>query len=444
MAEKIFNGRLQLKIDTHDNWVANKSFVLKSGEVAFDVVSVKDPATSQYVPAVMAKVGDGTSTWEQLKYMYAPAADVYSWAKGENKPVYSADEITGIDTKIADYVSNEMGIEVDTDTQYTITKVNDYQYKLMSKSKGDTNFATQVAVIDIPNDTAAITALQNLVGDTAVTTQITNAIAALKLADTYEAKGTAATEAAKVLGSESDDATKDTVYGAKAAAKAAQDDADALAAKVGTVADGKTVTQMIDDAKTAATYDDTALKTRVATLEGSDAGKSARAIAAEETAKIVAGADTAYDTLKEVSDWISSHKTDAASMNSAILALEAIVDGIGGDGEKATVVEYVADAIAALKIGDYAKAADLTALAARVTTLEGKAHEHANKAELDKFATGDKAALDKAVTDISDLKTSKANDADLAAIAKSGNVKDLAQTDGDIIVFNCGSATVNV
>lgn len=149
---------------------------------------------------------------------------------------------------------------------------------------------------------------------------------------------------------------------------------------------------MISDAQAAATYDDTALTGRVTTVEGKvttligdDASKSARTIASEEVAKIVAGADASYDTLKEIADWISSHKTDATAMNSAIVALEAIVDGIGGDGEKATVVEYVTDAIAALKIGDYAKAADLTALAGRVTTLEGKAHTHSNKALLDTY-----------------------------------------------------------
>lgn len=38
----------------------------------------------------------------------------------------------------------------------------------------------------------------------------------------------------------------------------------------------------------------------------------------------------------------------------------------------------------------------------------------------------------------------KANDKDLAAIAKTGNVNDLVQTDGDILVLNCGSSTVNV
>lgn len=91
---------------------------------------------------------------------------------------------------------------------------------------------------------------------------------------------------------------------------------------------------------------------------------------------IVAGADASYDTLKEIADWISSHGTEATAMNSAIVTLQGIVKGIGGKGEKATVVAYVTDAIAALKIGDYAKAADLTALAARVTALEsGKANK---------------------------------------------------------------------
>lgn len=192
------------------------------------------------------------------------------------------------------------------------------------------------------------------------------------------------------------------ISAAKAAADAAQADVDALETKVGTVPENKTVVRMIADAQAAATYDDSALAGRVSTIEGDylkdadktalqgnidtvsgkvttligsvegDDGKSARTIASEEVAKIVAGADASYDTLKEISDWISSHKGDASAMNSAIIALEGIVDGIGGDGEKATVVAYVTDAIAALNIGDYAKAADLTALASRVTTAEGK------------------------------------------------------------------------
>lgn len=148
---------------------------------------------------------------------------------------------------------------------------------------------------------------------------------------------------------------------------------------VGTLPESATASTVVGyvDEKTAGIASDAALQDlngKVTTLVGEDTNKSARAIAAEETAKIVAGADASYDTLKEIADWISSHSTDAAAMNSAILALQAIVDGIGGEGEKATVVAYVDDAIAALKIGDYAKAADLTALAGRVSALEsGKA-----------------------------------------------------------------------
>lgn len=148
---------------------------------------------------------------------------------------------------------------------------------------------------------------------------------------------------------------------------------------VGSLPEGATASTVVGyvDEKTAGIASDAsvqALTGKVNTLVGEDTNKSARAIAAEETAKIVAGADASYDTLKEIADWISSHSTDAAAMNSAILALQRIVAGIGGEGEKATVVAYVDDAIAALKIGDYAKAADLTALAGRVSALEtGKA-----------------------------------------------------------------------
>lgn len=145
---------------------------------------------------------------------------------------------------------------------------------------------------------------------------------------------------------------------AQDAAEAAQGDVDNLKAVVG-ADDTAGLRKRIKDNETA-----------IGTLQGTDTDKSARTIAAEEVAKIVANADADFDTLKEIADWISGHKTDATAMNTAITKLEGIVAGIGGEGEKATVVAYVTDAINALKIGDYAKAADLTALAARVKALE--------------------------------------------------------------------------
>lgn len=162
-------------------------------------------------------------------------------------------------------------------------------------------------------------------------------------------------------------------------------------------------------------------KADVDTLIGSDAGKSVRTIANEELAAqlIPEDAQESLDTLAEIAAWIQEHPDDASAMNAAIEALQAKVD----TGSQ-KVSEYVSAAIAALNIGDYAKAADLTALAGRVTTAEGKlntltgadtvegsvakalkdakaytdekAHEHSNKAELDKIADGDKAKWDAA------------------------------------------------
>ena len=136
-------------------------------------------------------------------------------------------------------------------------------------------------------------------------------------------------------------------------------------AKIGTVAEGKTVVGLINEAKQAAidaaTYDDTQVKadiaanaSAIATLNGnaSTEGSVAKAVAdaksaleakiktntdaiavlngagegsvskqvADAVAGIVADAPEAYDTLKEISDWISSHASDASAMNSQINA----------------------------------------------------------------------------------------------------------------------------
>jgi hypothetical protein len=70
---------------------------------------------------------------------------------------------------------------------------------------------------------------------------------------------------------------------------------------------------------------DTADRTvaEIATLVGDDAGdkrKSARTIASEEVAKVIAGADTNYDTLKEIADYIARDNTRAAQIVNNIIA----------------------------------------------------------------------------------------------------------------------------
>lgn len=162
--------------------------------------------------------------------------------------------------------------------------------------------------------------------------------------------------------------------------------ADALAGKVGDVAEGKTVVSMIADAQAAATYDDTALAGRVTTLEGNDAGKSVRTIANEELAKQLVADDAkeSLDTLAEIAAWIQSHPDDASAMNEAITALQnKVVLGTDSEGKEYTTVKaYVEAAIAALNVGQYALASELVTLAGRVTTIENDYLKAADKTEL--------------------------------------------------------------
>ena len=165
-----------------------------------------------------------------------------------------------------------------------------------------------------------------------------------------------------------------------------------------------TVIGYVDEKTAAAAYDDTELAGRVtvvggqvATLVGDDTGKSVRTIANEELAAqlIPETAKESLDTLAEIAAWIQSHPDDASAINAAITSLQNLVGSLPADAASTTVVAYIKEycdaAISALSIGEYAKAADLTAAVTRIATLEGKAHEHSNKAELDLIVTGDVA-----------------------------------------------------
>lgn len=212
--------------------------------------------------------------------------------------------------------------------------------------------------------------------DTAISAAQAAADAAQADVDALEAKVGTVADGKTVVG---------LIATAQAAADAAQSDVDALEVKVGEVPADKTVVQMISDAQAAATYDDTALKgrisaneTAIATLNGTGEGSVSKQVA-DAVAQIVADAPEAYDTLKEISDWISSHASDASAMNSQINTnktdianLTALVGTLPETATSETVVGYIDEAIAALKIGDYAKATDLAAAVARIGTAEGK------------------------------------------------------------------------
>ena len=254
-------------------------------------------------------------------------------------------------------------IEGSADTEGSIAKA-------LADAKSYTD--TEIGKLDADITSAAVEAGKGIqVQVVEADGKITNVNVTGSFDSKYDAAGAAATVDGKL---ESYKTSNDAaVAAAKKAGDDAQADVDALEAKVGTVAEGKTVVGLIDEAKQAAieaaTYDDTQVKAdiaanaaaiakkadsttvsaidgRVATIEGDylkAADKTAlegkitenkNAIAvlngtgegsvskqvADAVAGIVADAPEAYDTLKEISDWISSHAESAATMNSQINA----------------------------------------------------------------------------------------------------------------------------
>ena len=102
------------------------------------------------------------------------------------------------------------------------------------------------------------------------------------------------------------------------------------------------------DAKALAS-DLTTVSGKVTTLIGNETGdntKSARQMAAEEVAKVVASAPEDFDTLKEIADWIENDTTGAAKMANDIDALKDktelgthVVEGVPTEYD--TVKDYV-------------------------------------------------------------------------------------------------------
>lgn len=649
---KTLNTKIALRYDSYENWIANDPILLK-GELALAAVTVAQDGNVEHVPSVLIKCGDGTHKYSELDYVFAKAADVVAAAKSESAltafvnnviagagiatdeamtalagrvttaegnitslqglvgdtavttqitnainaldlaNTYAAKAHTHTKSEITDFdhahaiadvtglqtaldeakkagtdantaleaykVTNDAAVKANTDA---ISAINNETTGILAQAKSyadgkDTAIAAAKSAADAAqadvdaleakvgtvvegktvvemisdaqtaatyNDTQVkadiktnaddIAALQGLVGETAVSDQINAKITALNLANTYEAKGAAATAKSEVIGTDDDTADSNTIKGAKKYAdslNAAMDArVDVLEAAVGeggsvatqiaaeiqkldkedTAVDGQyvsavseadgiiTVTraalpdysniydakgaaaQALTDAKAYADGLDTAMDARMDTAEGklttligSDADKSVRTIANEELAAqlIPETAKASLDTLQEIAAWIQAHPDDASAMNTRIGDLETLV----GDDPVSTQINT---AIEALKIGDYAKAADLTAAVARIAALEAdththankalldtytqteanladavaKKHEHANAAELDKFVDGDKAKLDTAVQTVT-------AGTGLTA-TKTGTDVAIAFDDTTTFIFDCGTS----
>lgn len=84
------NTRISLRYDTLENWstASGKAIVLNEGEVGICAATLGDADQ----PTVMFKVGNGTSTFEELPWTSGLAADVYDWAKASGINIVDSQE----------------------------------------------------------------------------------------------------------------------------------------------------------------------------------------------------------------------------------------------------------------------------------------------------------------------------------------------------------------
>ena len=189
---KNLNTRIALKYDSYENWTHHNPILLK-GEIAIAELPVdaNKPGTGepnaegstpaiQNAPNILFKVGDGVNHYNDLKFISALAADVYSWAKAATKPEYSASEIKGID----DYINTTIQ---DSNTQYQIVAIEGaaYSYKLQKKDIGEDVWSDVAgSTISLTEIDSRLDILEAAIGENgAVQDKINAAIGALDYGD---------------------------------------------------------------------------------------------------------------------------------------------------------------------------------------------------------------------------------------------------------------------
>ena len=368
--EKILQTRIQNKIDTHENWLkVADTFVPKNGEICIDTITTTVDGAVVSPPQTLIKVGDGTNNWGDLNYLGAISADIYSWAKRENKPEYQASEIKGLD----DYIAGEIQ---DTDTQYQIVKDGDMGIKLQSRPKngGDWTDVGTTITLTAPVDTL-------VEGDTNGTVKFngTNVpvhglgSAAYTESSAYDAAGAATAVQTALTGTAEDPSSATTINGAKkyaeekasAAQTAAQGYADSAvaAAKTELIGEGDATSTTIKGAvNEAKTYTDTTIAAKIGSAYKA-AGSSAFADLPTPAAGIEGNVYNVTDAFTADTKFITSEQGQKYPAGTNVVVIEV-------PGEEEAPSTYAYDVLTGVTdLSDYSTTEQMnTAITSAVNT----------------------------------------------------------------------------
>lgn len=437
MANKTLNTRIRLKYDTYQNWDTNNP-VLLSGEIAVVVVPASTGAVQQE-PAVLMKVGNGSDNFKTLPWISGNSADIYNWAKSPTKPSYTADEISGLD----DYISGQIE---DTDTQYQVVTVDNTSFKLQSKPKTGGEWADVGSPIKITytlveggtNGTVSFNGKEVKVHGLGS--------AAYVETSAFDPAGSATNVKNEVIGSSGDLSTANTIYGAKkyaeekssAAQSAAQGYADTQigAAKTELIGTGNATSNTIKGAvEESKGYTDEQIAAKIGSVY-KPSGSVAFASLPQPGEDNLGNVYNITDEFTTDSRFVSGEtgKKYPAGSNVAVVKVEDsyFFDVLSGVVDLTNYAEktYVGEQISAAKTELIGSDSGVNA-----TTIKGAVTESKG------YADGLKSQTDSKISQLETEVGKKANDSDLAAIAKTGNVNDLVQTESEYIIFDCGNAS---
>lgn len=406
MAEKTFNVRILNKIDTLERWQAS-DLKIKNGEICIATVAASE-GTGLTEPVCMIKIGtEEEKTFAELPWaFYAKASDVVTAAKSEeglrafingviadagiasddamqelagkvttlegtvgdaesglvkgvadNAAAITALQALVGDEVVADQIAEaiEAALKVEGEEKYAlaahaheIAEVNGLADAIADAKKAGTDANGALEAYKTTNDAAVQKVADDLAAEVQRATGIEGGLETRLQA--VEAKfgdgeGNVEAQIAAAVAAEA----KEREDGDKANTEAIE----ALADKVGEVTEGKTVVQMISDAQTAATYDDTEVKNDIAGLKGLVGDTSvADQIAAE--AGIARAAEKANaDAIKAIQDdyLVEADKTelqgniDALTNGAVKTNTDAIATLNGNSSVEGSVDKKVADAI---------------------------------------------------------------------------------------------------
>ena len=376
MAQKVHYMRIGLAIDTLENWIKSTKVLLK-GEPA-----VVLPSGDETSPKI--KIGDGVHTFSSLPWMTNTSKEIADAISAAVSAAESGvlDQFANKDILDAIEVALTNTLKSNYDAAYTHSQTahapsNAQENVIESVSVNGEN----VSVVDKKVDITVPTKVSQLTNDAGYLTKEKDT--------TYDLSTVASQPNNSVEITLTPSEGEADVVGIKGSGSTT----------VTTDESGNIVVETI-----VTPFDDTQIKSSIkantdaiTVLNGEGTG-SVKKTVADEIAKVVGDAPESLDTLKEISDWISSHSESAAAMNSAIqkndsdiAELATLVGQLPEGAVATTVIDYIAEAIGTSSSEltsaiATAKSEAITAAAADATTKANAAAAEA-KAYADGLAT---------------------------------------------------------